>query len=207
MKLENEFTVPVPVERAWEVMLDVERIAPCVPGATLTGVEDDVVTGSVKVKVGPIQMTYGGKARFLIRDEAARRVVIEASGKDTRGGGTAAATVTATLTDDGGTTRATVETDLTVTGRPAQFGRGVLSDVARQLIDQFASCLAKELAATDPGSDPASPAVEPAHPASNAPGAIDLVELTKGAVAKRVAPIAAIAALLLIWLALRRRRR
>ena len=147
MKLEHEFTVPAPVDEAWKVLLDVERVAPCMPGATLLTVDGDTFTGSVKVKVGPIQVTYNGQAKFASLDEAAHRAVIEASGKETRGSGTAAATVTAVLLDAGGsTTNVRVETDLDVTGKPAQFGRGVMAEVAAKLIGQFSSCLAEELA-------------------------------------------------------------
>src|SRR5437868_5008414 len=125
MRLEHQFTVPVPVDTAWAVLLDLPRIAPCLPGATLTGVDDDGFTGTVKVKLGPITLTYQGRGRFVERDEAARRVVVQASGRDTRAAGTASATVTSTLTAEGDATRVEVVTDLTVTGRPAQFGRGM----------------------------------------------------------------------------------
>ena len=154
MKLEHTFTVPVPVEKAWEVLLDLPRIAPCMPGATLTGVEGDEFTGTVKVKLGPIGLTYSGKGRFVERDEAAHRVVVEASGRDTRSAGTAGATITANLVGEGDGTRVDVVTDLTVTGKPAQFGRGMISDVSAKLLGQFADCLAGKLAA---GDEPAAP--------------------------------------------------
>jgi len=201
MRLEHSFTVPVPVDAAWAVLLDLPRVAPCMPGATLTGVEDDTFTGTVKVKLGPIALTYQGKGRFVERDEAAHRVVIEASGRDTRSAGTAAATVTATLAaqDDGGT-RADVVTDLTVTGRPAQFGRGMIADVGGKLIGQFADCLAETLTAS-PELDSA-PAPAEAEP-------IDLLRVTGGAPAARRLAGYGLAALLAIlaWLVLRRRRR
>jgi carbon monoxide dehydrogenase subunit G len=146
MKLEQNFTVPVPVEQAWEVLLDLHRVAPCMPGATLTSVEGDEFTGNVKVKLGPIMLTYNGKGRFVERDEAARRVVIEASGRDTRSAGTAAATVTAQLVGEGDQTRVDVLTDLSITGKPAQFGRSMISDVSTKLLGQFADCLAGRLA-------------------------------------------------------------
>jgi uncharacterized protein len=145
MKLEHNFTVPVPAAQAWEVLLDLQRVAPCMPGATLTGVEDDEFTGNVKVKLGPIMLTYNGKGRFVERDEAARRVVIEASGRDTRSAGTASATVTAQLTEEGAQTRVDVVTDLSITGKPAQFGRSMISDVSAKLLGQFAECLAGKL--------------------------------------------------------------
>jgi len=147
MKLEHDFAVPAAIDEAWKVLLDVERVAPCMPGATLLTVDGDEFTGTVKVKVGPIQVTYKGQAKFAERDDTAHRAVIEASGKEARGTGTAAATVTAHLEADGpNSTKVKVETDLNVTGRPAQFGRGVMEEVAAKLIGQFASCLAEELA-------------------------------------------------------------
>ena len=145
MKLEHDFTVPATLDEAWAVLLDVEKVAPCMPGATLTSVDGDDFTGTVKVKVGPIQVTYKGQASFVEKDDAAHRVVIEASGKEARGSGTAAATVTAVLIADGAQTKASVVTDLNITGRPAQFGRGVMADVGAKLIGQFADCLADEL--------------------------------------------------------------
>lgn len=146
MKLEHEFTVPATLDEAWQVLLDVERVAPCMPGASLTSVDGDDFTGTVKVKVGPIQVTYKGQARFVEKDDAQHRVVIEASGKEARGSGTAAATVTAHLQAEGSQTKAQVVTDLNITGRPAQFGRGVMADVGAKLIGRFADCLAEELA-------------------------------------------------------------
>lgn len=145
MRLENRFTVPVPVDQAWEVLLDVERIAPCMPGAAVTARSGDDFEGTVKVKVGPINLTYGGKARFSSRDAAARVAVIDASGKETRGTGTARATITCRLHDRGGSTEVEVGTDLAITGKPAQFGRGVLADVSGKLVDQFAACLSEEI--------------------------------------------------------------
>jgi uncharacterized protein len=162
------------------------------PGATLTGVEDDTFTGTVKVKVGPISMTYQGKGRFVERDEAARRVVIEASGKDTRAAGTASATVSSTMVDEGGATRVDVTTDLTVTGRPAQFGRGMIADISAKLIGQFADCLAQTLAAPPqeappalPEEDGASAAVAPAAPPEPEAEPIDLLRLTGSTPAAR----------------------
>jgi carbon monoxide dehydrogenase subunit G len=160
MKLEHDFTVPTSIDEAWKVLLDVERVAPCMPGATLLTVDGDEFTGTVKVKVGPIQVTYKGQAKFAERDEATHRAVIEASGKEARGSGTAAATVTAQLTASGtDKTTVSVETDLNVTGRPAQFGRGVMEEVAGKLIGQFANCLADEL-----GTPSSAPAAAPATP-------------------------------------------
>ena len=150
MKLENRFTVPVPVDEAWKVLLDVERIAPCMPGATLTSVDGDAFEGKVKVKVGPINLTYGGKARFVSKDDATHVAVIDGSGKETRGTGTAKALITCRLIAKGDTTDVEVDTDLNVTGKPAQFGRGVLADVSGKLVDQFAACLSEEIRSGTP---------------------------------------------------------
>lgn len=164
MELEHSFSVPVPVERAWAVLLDVERVAPCMPGATLDSVDGDAISGRIKVKVGPIQMTYAGTAKFTERDEAAHVVVLDASGKETRGAGTAAASVRSELTADGDATRVRVHTTLNVTGKPAQFGRGVLTEVGGRLVGIFADNLAAMLAA-----EPAPVAPAPAAPAPAAP--------------------------------------
>ncbi len=138
MELNNEFRVAVPPAKTWEVLTDVERVAPCLPGATLLSVDGDEFTGAVKVKVGPITVSYQGTAAFVEKDAAARRVVLRATGKETRGNGNAAAVVTAQLKDEGQATGVVITTDLTVSGKAAQFGRGVLADVATNLIGQFA---------------------------------------------------------------------
>jgi carbon monoxide dehydrogenase subunit G len=141
MELTNDFVVGVPVEQAWEVLTDVERIAPCMPGAQLQEIEGDEYRGIVKVKVGPITAQYAGKALFVERDEEQHRAVLRAEGRETRGQGNANATITATLEPDGDGTHVAVVTDLTVTGRVAQFGRGVLADVSAKLLGQFVDCL------------------------------------------------------------------
>jgi carbon monoxide dehydrogenase subunit G len=156
VRLEHNFEVPVPVDRAWDVLLDIERIAPCMPGATLTSYEGETFAGNVRVKLGPVNLTYRGTGRFVERDEAARRVVVSASGMDSRGAGTAAATVTSTLHDAGEHTRVEVVTDLDITGKAAQFGRGLIGDVSARLIGQFADCLAGKLA-EEPEAAPAPP--------------------------------------------------
>ncbi len=151
MELEHSFTVPVPVDRAWDVLLDVERVAPCMPGATLDSVSGDDIAGRIKVKVGPISMTYAGTAKFTEKDRAAGVVTLEASGKDTRGAGTASAKVRSTLVGKGDDTDVVVNTTLNVTGKPAQFGRGVMTEVGGRLIGIFADNLAKMLAAESGG--------------------------------------------------------
>lgn len=215
MKLEHTFTVPVPVEKAWEVLLDLPRIAPCMPGATLTGVEGDEFTGTVKVKLGPIGLTYSGKGRFVERDEAAHRVVVEASGRDTRSAGTAGATITANLVGQGDETLVDVVTDLTVTGKPAQFGRGMISDVSAKLLGQFADCLAGKLAAGDepaapieaaagssPGSGDAQPAAAPAATATlDQAEPVDLFRLAGSTDAARKTAIYGLGALVLAVIA------
>ncbi len=149
MQLENSFIVPVPIDDAWRVLLDIERIAPCMPGAALDSVTGDDFTGRVKVKLGPINLTYAGKASFVEKDESIHKAVIDARGKDQRGNGTAAAVVTAQLEDEGSSTRVNVLTDLNITGRPAQFGRGVMTDVGNKLLGQFADKLAAQLGTSD----------------------------------------------------------
>jgi carbon monoxide dehydrogenase subunit G len=158
VQLENTFTVPVPIDEAWRVLLDIERIAPCMPGAALDTVTGDDFTGRVKVKLGPINLTYQGKASFVVKDEAAHRAVIDAKGKDQRGNGTAAATITAKLAEEGDRTRVDVITDLNITGRPAQFGRGVMTDVGNKLLGQFADKLAAQLGEGDVPAQSAGPA-------------------------------------------------
>src|ERR1700761_7895217 len=148
MELDHSFTVPVPPDQAWDVLLDVQQIAPCMPGATIDTVDGDDVAGRLKVKVGPVALTYKGTATFKDRDAADRSVLVEASGKEMRGAGTASATVKASLQPDNGSddgTLVTLHTTLNVTGRPAQFGRGVIAEVGSRLIDKFADNLAQQL--------------------------------------------------------------
>jgi carbon monoxide dehydrogenase subunit G len=152
MEMDHSFTVPVSPDRAWDVLLDVERIAPCMPGATVDEFDGEVVTGRIKVKVGPVSLTYRGTAKFTERDAEAKVIVLDASGKETRGAGTASATVRATLEpESGGTaTKATMHTTMNVTGRPAQFGRGVMVEVGGKLVEQFAQNLRQLI--TDDGA-------------------------------------------------------
>jgi uncharacterized protein len=157
MELDHSFTVPVPPDQAWGILLDVERIAPCMPGATVDEVDGDVVNGRIKVKVGPVSLTYKGTAKFTERDSDAHVVVLEASGKETRGAGTASANVRASMVPDpsGSGTQVTMHTTMNVTGRPAQFGRGVMVEVGGKLVDQFAQNLGKLITGDSAGSGPA----------------------------------------------------
>jgi uncharacterized protein len=157
MEMDHSFTVPVPPDRAWDVLLDVERIAPCMPGASVDEFDGEVVTGRIKVKVGPVSLTYKGTAKFTERDPEARVILLEASGKETRGAGTASATVRAMLESESGgeATKATMHTTMNVTGRPAQFGRGVMVEVGGKLVEQFAQNL-RQLIADDAGGGSAA---------------------------------------------------
>ena len=224
MEMDHSFTVPVPPERAWDVLLDVEKIAPCMPGATVDEFDGEVVTGRIKVKVGPVSLTYRGTAKFTERDPDARVIVLEASGKETRGAGTASATVRATLEPEPGGegTTASMHTTMNVTGRPAQFGRGVMVEVGSKLVEQFAQNL-RQLIAGDgaaggdtagaeagatstsqdgPGSTQPSPVVPAAAttatPTTQPPAAsadsINLVKLVGPSLLKRVIPVAVAAA-------------
>jgi carbon monoxide dehydrogenase subunit G len=139
MELVNEFRVPVPIDKAWEVLTDVQRIAPCIPGAELLSVDGDDFTGRVKVKVGPISVAYQGNGTFLEKDAAAHRAVIKGTAKETRGQGNAAAIITCALKDEGDSTGCVISTDLTISGKAAQFGRGVLADVSGKLISHSLS--------------------------------------------------------------------
>jgi uncharacterized protein len=146
MKLENEFTVDVPVEDVWGVLLDLERVTPCLPGAALTEESGDEYKGEMKVRLGPVSQEYEGTVKIEEADESEHRAVLKADGKDARGQGTASATITSTLQDEGnGSTKVHVETDMQLTGRAAQFGRGVQQDVAEKLLIRFAECLENEI--------------------------------------------------------------
>ena len=179
MDLTHRFTVPTSVDETWSHFQDIQSVAECFPGATVTSVEDDTFHGSCKVKLGPIALVYNGSGTFVERDEAEHRFVVDAKGKDKRGNGTAGAKVTLTMADAGGSTDVVVVTDLAITGKPAQFGRGVMQDVSDKLLGQFVSCLETRLAGgvTEPpgGSGPTvaavpEPTAEPAAaPATEAP--------------------------------------
>jgi carbon monoxide dehydrogenase subunit G len=179
VQLEHSFSVPVGIDEAWKMLLDIERIGPCLPGAVIDSVDGDDFTGTVKVKLGPINLSYKGKASFVEKDEAARRAVIDARGRDARGNGTAAAKVTATLSESDGSTTVQVNTDLDITGKPAQFGRGVMVDVGNKLLGQFADALAATITGGKPdtAAPPQEPAPDPtpaadATPAYSVPGGV-----------------------------------
>ena len=156
MEFVNEFTVPTDIDTTWKTLIDLEKVAPCLPGATLEEVDGAVYTGQVKVKVGPITVSYRGTAELVDVDEAAKTARIDARGKETRGSGTATADVSAKLTETDAGTVVHVVTDLTVTGKPAQFGRGVMGEVGTKIIDQFSQRL-EELVLSDGGDSGAEP--------------------------------------------------
>jgi uncharacterized protein len=233
MELNHEFRVEEPLDQVWEVMTDIPAIAPCLPGAELQEVVDGEYRGVVKVKLGPVTAQYKGAATFQEKDDAARRAVLRAEGRETRGQGNAKATITARLEPDGDGTRVAVDTDLMITGRVAQFGRGVLADVSSKLLDQFVACLETKLSGQpapsstetagggngggpnpqDVPSDAASAEAGPI-PGSATPGSaksagpaepVDLLGTAGVPVGKRLLPI--VAAVLVGLFLLRRRRR
>lgn len=199
MQLDHTFTVPVTTDRAWEALLDFERVAPCLPGATLAAMDGDVLEGAVKVKLGPVMLNYLGTATILERDATSRVMVMDGRAKDARGNGTAAARITARLEElDRDSTAVHVTTELDVTGRPAQFGRGLMQDVSNKIVGQFATRLADEL--TQPraaapvavaADAPAAP--RPVAPAENPP--LDLGSVLPQPTPLQAAVLGAIAAL------------
>lgn len=235
MKLENEFTVPASVSQAWAVLLDVERVAPCLPGAALEGSKDGEYEGTMTIKIGPITTRYKGTVKIEEADEAAHRAVMRAQARDSRGQGTAAATITSTMEEVGDGTRVHVETDMRITGPAAQFGRGVMQDVSAKLMGRFADCLAAEIAGAPATATPATPSEEtaetvgPRNPAASPPPGpagesaeraarpavrprpseevLDLGEASREAVLKRVVPVAAAMGILILFLGIRRRLR
>jgi len=229
VKIENEFTVEAPVEQAWETLLDLERVTPCLPGAALTEASGDEYEGTMTIRLGPVTQKYNGTVSFEETDEESHRAVLKADGKDARGQGTASATITSTLNEENGGTKVRVETDMHLTGRAAQFGRGVQQDVATKLINQFAECLEKEIMGENTREEPEeTPEPEPAAASaesSSEEGAgeeekpkrriiqqdhdvepLDLGEASRDAVLKRVVPLAAgIGVLVLVFWLVRRR--
>lgn len=220
MKIANEFTVSAPLERAWAMLADIEEVAPCLPGATLTGREGDSYTGKIKVKVGPVTSEFVGTAGFTERDDATHHAVIDAKGRDTRGSGNASALIDLQLRADGGRTVVTVDTDLKISGKLAQFGSGMIQQVSEKLLGQFVVCLEDKLTAGDASTDgdlggsvqeaPATPssatpapevAPDPDPPADRSglrqpPGQeaepLDLMQLAGGAVLTRLLPVLAV---------------
>jgi uncharacterized protein len=197
VELTHEFTVRVPIERAWALLTDLQRIAPCMPGAEITEVVGDEYRGVVKIKVGPMTAQYKGVASFRERDATQHRAVVRAEGRDTRGQGNAAATVTATLAPADGGTHVSVHTDLAVTGKVAQFGRGVLAEVSGKLLGQFAQALEADVLKSAANGGAVAPADEPA--AAPPAEAVDLLATAGWSVTKRVAPIA-VGVAVVLWL-------
>jgi carbon monoxide dehydrogenase subunit G len=214
MDLQNSFVVPSDIDTAWKQLQDVEGLAPCMPGATLVSHDGDDFTGSVKVKLGPVSMVFAGQARFVSKDEATRTVVIEGSGKETKGTGTAKGLVTAVLVEEApDRTRVDVTTEITITGKAAQFGRGVMQDVAARIIDQFSANLAAMMTAggaeavtaaeaAAAGATPTRTAALPHHEDS-----IDLLGTAGAPVLKRAIPVAiglVVVIGVIIWIARRK---
>lgn len=212
MKIEDSFRVDVPVDEAWKVLLDLERIAPCLPGAQLTEVEGDEYRGTVKIKVGPITAQYKGVAKIEEADEANRKVVLQAEGRDTRGQGNASATVTATLVEETGGTIVNIDTDLNITGKVAQFGRGVMADVSSKLLGQFAENLQRDVRSGSPADAAGEADTEPTPGGvrkidSSEAEPIDLVDAAGGSVGKRLVPILAGLAVLIAVRSIFKRRK
>ena len=207
MDLNHQFTVAVPVEDAWRILTDVERIAPCLPGAQLQEVEGDTYRGIVKVKVGPIQAQFKGQASFLERDDVAHKAVLKGEGRDTTGKGNASALITAELTAvDASSTSVTVSTDLSITGKVAQFGRGAMADISDKLLAQFVDNL-NTLIAEQPSTPAAAPAavttegVRTIESAEVAP--LDLLSAAGSPLLKRAIPVVVVVAAVLLWLIIR----
>ncbi|CAN5344553.1 SRPBCC family protein [soil metagenome] len=217
MKIANEFTVTAPIDRAWELFNDLEQVIPLMPGAQMTGQDGDDTLGKVKIKVGPVTSEFNGKVRFVESDRENYRAVIDAKGKESRGTGNAAATVTATLHEAGDRTRVTVDTDLKVVGKLAQFGSGMLQQVSEKLLGQFVDSLEAKLAAENapevagveaPATEAAAAAPVVPLPVSPQPEAapIDLLELAGGTVVKKYLPVALAAVVAVVVVALITRR-
>ncbi len=210
MDLNHQFTVAVPVEDAWRILTDVERIAPCLPGAQLQEVEGDTYRGIVKVKVGPIQAQFKGQASFVERDDVAHKAVLKGEGRDTTGKGNASALITAEMTAvDANSTSVTVNTDLSITGKVAQFGRGAMADISDKLLAQFVENL-NTLIAEQPATATAAPAATEAAPtegvrtiesADVAP--LDLLSAAGSPILKRAIPVVVVVVAVLVWLVVR----
>ncbi|MEU2032490.1 SRPBCC family protein [Nocardia amamiensis] len=214
MKIVNEFTVHAPVEQAWEVLTDLEQVVGLMPGAQTAGWEGDDFLGRLKVKVGPVTSEFTGKAKFVERDEHDHRAVIDGRGRDTRGAGNAAATITTQLREDGDNTRVIVDTDLKIVGKLAQFGSGMLQQVSEKMLGQFVASLEARLAAGDkaaaePVDGPHGGEAWPQPIAESEPAPLDLVDLVGPVMIKKYAPAIALvlAAVLGIILVRRKMRR
>lgn len=204
MQFTHTFEVPAAIDQAWATLLDIPRIAGCLPGAAIDSRDGDDYTGRLKVKVGPISMAYGGVITLTEADETARRITLAGSGRDTHGAGTASATITATLSEAGtAATRVDVSTDFEVTGKPAQFGRGVLADVGGKLIDRFAASLAETMTDGPAGTR----ATSTGDGSSSGGGELSVVSIVAVPVLKRVLPALAVASAVTIGFALLRRGR
>ena len=223
MELKNEFHVSVPIDVAWAVLTDLERVAPCMPGAELQEVEGDEYRGIVKVKVGPITAQYKGIARFAEKDDDQHRAVLLAEGRDTRGQGNASATVTALAIPDNDGTTVSIVTELTITGKVAQFGRSVMADVSAKMLGEFADRLEADVLSQGSGSEPSEPIAPSASEStvtaegSDTPSVrtirstpaepVDLLGTAGPSILKRIAPLAAIVTVvLLLWRRYRRRQ-
>jgi carbon monoxide dehydrogenase subunit G len=218
MRITHEFTVSVPPAQAWAVLTDLEAIAPCMPGAQLTGFDGQTYQGKVRIKLGPVVSDFGGTARFETKDDATYHAVIDAKGKDSRGSGNAAARITADLTPDPAGTRVSVDTDLSISGKVAQFGSSMIKQVSEKLLGEFTTCLEAKLAAGALGAEHVA-AVEPASSRvdgdglaadhavdtlasdqtdsprtssdSTEPAPLDLMRFAGGSVARRLVPVLA----------------
>jgi uncharacterized protein len=224
MELKNQFRVSVPIDVAWAVLTDLERVAPCMPGAELQEVEGDEYRGIVKVRVGPITAQYKGSARFVEKDDVLHRAVLQADGRDTRGQGNASATVTATATADADATVVSIVTELSITGKVAQFGRGVMDDISAKMLGEFADRLEADVVSQRVGPElDKAPSGEPL-PKNGAPSAgsepsavraiqsapaepVDLLGAAGPSVLKRVVPLSVVLSLVLLLWRRRRNRR
>ena len=203
MDLRHEFEVGVPIAEAWNILTDLERIAPCLPGAQLTEVEGDVYRGQVKVKVGPILAQFKGQASFVSRDDGSYTATLKGEGRDTGGKGNASALITANLQSvDATRTKCVVTTDLTISGKVAQFGRGALADVSDKLLAQFTDNLntlitsAPAESAPAPASEPQPSGVRQIESAEVAP--LDLLEAAGSTIAKRLVPLVVVLAVVAV---------
>ncbi|MBM3638898.1 MAG: hypothetical protein FJW98_05615 [Actinobacteria bacterium] len=211
MDLNHQFEVPVPVEEAWKILTDVERIAPCLPGAELQEVEGDTYRGVVKVKVGPIQAQFKGQASFVERDDTAHKAVLKGEGRDTGGKGNASAVITAQLSALSPTnTECKVHTDLSITGKVAQFGRGAMADISEKILAQFVVNLNELIAAQPASTTAATETVAPAAAPVSSDGVrkidgpeakpIDLLDAAGAPILKRALPVVVVIAAVVIWL-------